>query len=288
MVIKRLMRMLRRKMSSLSSGGEPDSASLQSQKSEQYRGMASEINDFCGSLDGLRILEVGPGGADNNLSSYIAENFNVRKVVAIDPVANPLKKGNRLEIIRGDIRKTDFADDEFDLITSIAAFEHIPDLNLALEEMYRILRPGGLLYTKFGPIWSGPWGHHLWVRGNNSLYTYSNTALPSYCHLLMSEQEILAHCTEVMNIPTEDARLIARFACENSGQNRLFYSDYEQIVRDSPFQTLFFYGINKFPLTGSYAVGDYRKLLLDLNSRFPGKSGWNHNSIFMLLCKHEK
>lgn len=38
----------------------------------------------------------------------------------------------------------DFPDDYFDVVTAIEVIEHIPNLESALDEIYRILRPGGI------------------------------------------------------------------------------------------------------------------------------------------------
>ena len=49
-----------------------------------------------------------------------------------------------------------FADAMFDAIWSHAVFEHIPDLQTALNEVVRLLRPGG--YLLFAPAWQcRPW-----------------------------------------------------------------------------------------------------------------------------------
>ena len=256
-------------------------------KIRQYSEMSNEIIRFSGDLDGKIILEVGCGGNINCLSKYVADNFNIGHITAIDPVALPFKSDNAFEVRQDDIRSTSFSDNQFDLIISIAAFEHIPDFEVALKEMYRVLKPGGILYTKFGPIWSGPWGHHLWTKGPSQLFTYSNTSLPPYCHLLMPEEELRTHCQAVMGLTSDDATAITDFLYHSKDQNRLFYSDYEEIVKESPFHILFFYGINKFPLPVSYSVDSYKEMLLKLLETYPSKSGWTYNSIFMMLHKPE-
>lgn len=44
-----------------------------------------------------------------------------------------------------DLRKLPFADDEFDLITCFEAIEHVPDPEIVLDELRRVLRPEGLV-----------------------------------------------------------------------------------------------------------------------------------------------
>jgi hypothetical protein len=50
---------------------------------------------------------------------------------------------------------------QYDLIFSIATFEHIHKLPLALDKMFLALKPGGKLFSMFAPIWSAYDGHHL-------------------------------------------------------------------------------------------------------------------------------
>ncbi len=49
-----------------------------------------------------------------------------------------------------------FSDSFFDAVWSIAVHEHIPDINQALFELKRVLKPGGVVY--FAPAWQcRPW-----------------------------------------------------------------------------------------------------------------------------------
>lgn len=48
----------------------------------------------------------------------------------------------------------------YDFIFSFNAFEHIPDPALAMNEMVRILRPGGFIWLDFNPLYASPLGLH--------------------------------------------------------------------------------------------------------------------------------
>lgn len=48
-----------------------------------------------------------------------------------------------MHLQRGDATSLDFADGRFDCIYSFHALEHIPDYRKALQEMRRVLAPGG-------------------------------------------------------------------------------------------------------------------------------------------------
>jgi SAM-dependent methyltransferase len=52
------------------------------------------------------------------------------------------------------------SDSSYDFIFSFNTFEHIPDPALALNEMVRILRPGGFVWVDFNPLYRSPLGLH--------------------------------------------------------------------------------------------------------------------------------
>ena len=80
---------------------------------------------------------------------------------------------DKLEFHAVDATSLIYRDGLFDLVVSFNAFEHIPDPALALAEMLRVVKPGGLVYLSFDPIWTcdsgshfqhrvaGPWQHLL-------------------------------------------------------------------------------------------------------------------------------
>jgi SAM-dependent methyltransferase len=51
-------------------------------------------------------------------------------------------------------------DNTFDIIVSKDAFEHVLDLRGLLGNIRRCLKPGGRLYTGFGPLYNSPNGYH--------------------------------------------------------------------------------------------------------------------------------
>lgn len=54
-----------------------------------------------------------------------------------------------------------YRDDYFDSVYSLNAFEHIPDPVLALKEAIRVVKPGGVIYISFNPIWTAHSGSHF-------------------------------------------------------------------------------------------------------------------------------
>jgi ubiquinone/menaquinone biosynthesis C-methylase UbiE len=71
---------------------------------------------------------------------------------------------DRLTFVQGDATALLFRDNFFDAILCINAFEHIPDPGKALAEIIRVLRPGGLAYISFDPVWTCDTGSHFFQR----------------------------------------------------------------------------------------------------------------------------
>ena len=74
-----------------------------------------------------------------------------------------------------------FERDAFDLILSLSTFEHFFNGARALEEMYRVLKPGGSVLINFQPVWTCSYGHHL-----HHLPSVA-AQIPPWAHLLWTE-----------------------------------------------------------------------------------------------------
>jgi SAM-dependent methyltransferase len=70
-----------------------------------------------------------------------------------------------LKIVPSNLRDARFADASFDVVTMWDVLEHVPDPPAELREVFRILRPGGLLVVNYPDV--GTWqaklaGKHWW------------------------------------------------------------------------------------------------------------------------------
>lgn len=66
-----------------------------------------------------------------------------------------------------------------DLIISENTFEHLRDYSRMINEIHRVLRPGGYLLTRFSPLYYSPYGAHF----------HDVTMLP-WIHLYMREERL--------------------------------------------------------------------------------------------------
>lgn len=110
-----------------------------------------EIAELIGLAEG-RVLEIG-AGTGANLGYYSSA---VTEVVGIEPVAAMLEKAQAVvqqvghdfpvQLQVGDARELPFDDGSFDSVVACLVFCTIPQPELAVAEMQRILKPGGKLF----------------------------------------------------------------------------------------------------------------------------------------------
>ena len=56
-----------------------------------------------------------------------------------------LQRGVHLDLCISDVRKLAFKDNKFNLIISTSTLDHFPEIDVALRELYRVLKPKGLI-----------------------------------------------------------------------------------------------------------------------------------------------
>lgn len=169
----------------------------------------------------------------------------------------------------------------FDTIFSIAAFEHIDRMPLALEAMFKALRPGGAVFTMHSPIWSAHDGHHLptVVDRQGRRFDFSSPIIPPWGHLTMRPPELYRHLLNHTDPAT--AGEIVYYVYQSPHINRLFTEDYAAFFKQSPFT------VEKlqltFPFQGNPDFLD--KAQKTLESLHPGRKHFMNNGILAVLRK---
>jgi len=109
------------------------------------------VREYIGDVAGLCVLEVacGRGGFLRQLARGGARvtgcDFSSAALRAtrskLSPDAAPLAA-----LVQGDAQSLPFADKSFDVVVSCETIEHLPKVQAAIAEMYRVTRPGGKLF----------------------------------------------------------------------------------------------------------------------------------------------
>lgn len=235
-----------------------------------------------GGFAGKKVLDVGTDVAGKNVQT-MAEYFDPREVVGVNIAIEDKVFDRHCRVERQDIRKTSYADNQWDLVFSSSAFEHIQELDIAMAEMHRILRPGGYLYTHFGPIWSCSFGHHLWLTHNGVLINYHNCLLPPWCHLLMSKDELAALVSQQLD--RQLTQKIVEFVFHSGEQNQLMFDDYKRIFDGSAFKQIFFKGYDDPKLNKKYQHLITAEAIQQLKRKYPGHDNFMYSGITALMQK---
>lgn len=114
-------------------------------KTKPY-GKYLQLYDFYKNLSNyvqLDVLEVGSalGHASQYFKNYLGVEYS-RKAIEIGKSLY----GNHINLVEGDARNLPVSDSSKDLVYSINTLEHIPEPQVALDEMIRVTKIGGYLY----------------------------------------------------------------------------------------------------------------------------------------------
>lgn len=179
------------------------------------------------NLENAEILEIGCGNGED--LKFIAEVYKPKKIIGVDKFldlwwSTHATSGDKWAIETGDAIKLNFPDNHFDVVYSLATFEHISDITATLREIKRVLKPYGKFFTHFSPIWTSVIGHHydFWVSQDKC------RLIPPWGHLWMTREEMYEYICKKEN---EDE---AQKACYQIYQseiiNRIPRSDFYKLV----------------------------------------------------------
>lgn len=193
------------------------------------------LNTFGAGLGGVDVLAVGCGDLIEPL--FLAAR-GARRVIGIEPGWQDSPAERRaadlarqhlgldrepadLEIRCEDIAATRLPDASVDLVCSWRTLEHIADPSGAFEEMYRVLRPGGLAWHEYNPFFG--------LDGGHSLCTLD---IP-WGHVRFERADIDRYLAQFR--PAERTRALAYY---DTRINRMSLADLTVIARGVGFETL--------------------------------------------------
>ena len=133
---------------------------------DNYEQFAVLQNEVCNRLlEKLEVVNIKPqlildaGAGTGAAIPALLSRYRKARLVALDLSENMLHKSSRHgglfrspHLVCADIERLPFSDNTFDLVFSSLSMQWCNDLNAALLEAKRVLKPGGLfVFTTFGP-----------------------------------------------------------------------------------------------------------------------------------------
>lgn len=131
------------------------------------------------------VLEIG---CSDGLVCDIVSLLGARHVMGVDVMKSTGCNfpSSRIQYQVKDARATGLPDQSFDLVYSIATFEHVADPVRVLSEILRVTKIGGYAYIQAGPLYHSPFGHHM--------FSYFKDY--PWIHLRKAKDEIKAYARE--------------------------------------------------------------------------------------------
>lgn len=182
------------------------------------------------------VLEVGgctPG--------WLIKQYDPLRWTSVDLNSSGVEQSNKennqpnIQYIYNNICTYETAGASYDLAYSINSFEHISDVEVAINHIYKLLKNDGYLFTVFGPIWSSHVGHHLSIHTKYGEFNFANNILPPWLHL-KGPDHVYKYISD--RYDNETAQKTVDYIFYSNDLNRLQLKDYKNIIKNSPFNVL--------------------------------------------------
>jgi SAM-dependent methyltransferase len=226
---------------------EDDFTKAVAKRLDRANRLLAQIARRFGPLETAEALEIGCG---DGLHSLLLGLRGVKRAVGIDidlRLDKPDEQGERTRrlvesIIRAfgekrsleecrrtlpvefrymDATRMEFPDDSFDLIMSRSVLEHIRPIERLVDEMARVLRPGGLAYHEIDPFY--------WLRG---CHKRGLVDIP-WAHARLMLDDYHRFVAGIEGVPTADKRLERL-----STLNRLTLAEWKTQLAGGPFEII--------------------------------------------------
>ncbi len=120
--------------------------------------LLAELNRHA-DVRGKNVLAVG---CNRGFECDLLVLMGAKEVTGLDVIEDVGKDYPHPQIryVRSSAETMPFEDNSFDICSSIATLEHIPNPRSALKEMVRVTARRGILYCQAAPLWNSAFGHH--------------------------------------------------------------------------------------------------------------------------------
>lgn len=150
-----------------------------------------------------RILNIG--AATGRSSEWLGEFGPVSSLEYDRDCCEMTRARTGLDIVHGSILALPFADSGFDLVCAFDVIEHVGDDRLAVAEMQRVTRSGGIVFVTV-PAYNWLWSEHDDVNHHHRRYT-RRSLLSLFSHLPV---EFLSGFNSLLFPPIAGHRLLRR------------------------------------------------------------------------------
>jgi ubiquinone/menaquinone biosynthesis C-methylase UbiE len=116
-----------------------------------YGKVYDSIAKFCPPAANTTLLDAGCGNAVHAINlaergyNILGIDFNEAVLKDADADVHKLGLENRIQFQQGNLLGLTFPDEKFDYVFCWGVLMHIPDIDMALSELSRVLKPGGML-----------------------------------------------------------------------------------------------------------------------------------------------
>lgn len=135
-------------------------------REQKARRLVKTLEDYFRERELKEMYLLDVGSSTGIIDNFLAQHF--KKVVGTDIDKKAVKSAqkhfrkNNLKFKVGDAMKLEFRDNSFDVVTCLHIYEHVPNDNKLMREIYRVLKPGGVCYFAAGNrLWPLEFHHKL-------------------------------------------------------------------------------------------------------------------------------
>lgn len=165
------------------------------------------------------------------------------------------------------------------MVVVLSELEHIIDLSLFFDNVYKCLTYGGKFFGKPGRIWGAPYGSEWKINKDYTYLNCTNIDIEYWPHLLENVQSVSGKLLQ-WGID-EDAIPQASYSIINGNQNekynRFFYEDYKFYLAKSLFSKKSIAPLAKVEIDENM----YKKVL----SKYKGYTHFEYNTLFIYCEK---
>jgi SAM-dependent methyltransferase len=203
------------------------------------------------NVAGKKVLEIG--GNSECVAAIPFVNAGAAEIIVsgLDHIIGDHQpKHQKIRIEYADALKLSeiYAAGSFDIVYGVSILEHIPNPPKFFSEVSYVLAPGGVAFLQGSPLWSGPWGHHIWLvpwlDNVTGCYQFMPSEeliaqgvavinpIPDWGHLLLTPEQLTTKLEE-QGIPEQDISIIVEHVYEGGYVNREFPSNIYNEMKNS-------------------------------------------------------